>query len=184
MAKTKQSKPKSTKFGIIDDKHYSHEMLMELIGKHHDHLAEAKIALVWRYDWKPDDDGRIQLGQASKVSDSDKLLHGYDFKILLNFEVCTASDWSDEKMKALLDHELTHCEVKRGEDEQIVRDEHGFPVYRIRKHDVEEFSCIAERHGLWKSDLEKFGEVIAKRNKEPLLQVVGGGEENEIKQAC
>ena len=30
----------------------------------------------------------------------------------------------------------------------------------MRAHDVEEFSAIIKRHGLWKGDLEEFGKVI------------------------
>jgi hypothetical protein len=35
-------------------------------------------------------------------------------------------------------------------------------VYRTRKHDLEEFSAIAERYGLWKRDLELFDAALTK----------------------
>ena len=43
------------------------------------------------------------------------------------------------------------------------------PVWRVRGHDVEEFEEIVARHGVWKRDLEKFVEAIAKRKKSPLF---------------
>ena len=43
------------------------------------------------------------------------------------------------------------------------------PVWRVRGHDVEEFEEIVARHGVWKRDLERFAEAIAKRKKSPLF---------------
>lgn len=41
-------------------------------------------------------------------------------------------------------------------------DERGRVTYRIRKHDLEEFSTIAERYGCWKRDIEAFAKSLAK----------------------
>ena len=48
--------------------------------------------------------------------------------------------------KALIDHELAHCEIETDED--------GRTSLAIRGHDVEEFEAIVKRHGLWKQDVE------------------------------
>ena len=128
---------------------------------------------------------------AVKSSDLVKLLtkgkaDGYDFAILLNQEICTNEAWNEERMSALLDHELVHCELARDPKTQAIkRDECGNPVYRIRGHDIEEFREIVERHGLWKSDLESFAESIKAIIKAPLLGVdQGNGSTIELKQAC
>ena len=57
---------------------------------------------------------------------------------------------------------MTHVTTKNDPDTgDPVRDERDRIVYRIRKHDLEEFECIAARYGLWKRDLERFAKAIA-----------------------
>ena len=56
---------------------------------------------------------------------------------------------TDAQLAALIDHELCHC----GAD--------GDGPY-MRSHDVEEFTEIIERHGLWKGDVKKFFDDLAK----------------------
>lgn len=41
-------------------------------------------------------------------------------------------------------------------------DEYGRSVWRTRKHDIEEFHAVIERHGCYKKDLEKFAEALLK----------------------
>ena len=53
-----------------------------------------------------------------------------------------------EQQTALLDHELCHASV--------IRDEEEVPKLSIRSHDVEEFSEIVGRHGLWDEGLQEF----------------------------
>ncbi len=48
-------------------------------------------------------------------------------------------------------------------------DERGRKCYRMRKHDLEEFSEIVERHGLWKKDLEHFAAALRRTREKPLL---------------
>ena len=130
------------------NKEYSsmYETLRELIAKHHDHLAEARIALVWRAGWKKSKDGQIILGKCKKASDYDRTFAEYDFVILLNEKVYPSL--SGKQQLALLDHELCHAAVRF--------DKHGNSKYRIRKHDLEEFRSVVERHGCYKADIEEF----------------------------
>lgn len=44
-----------------------YRIMEELIPKHHDHLAEAKIAMAWNTAWKADVDGHLVLGKCIKV---------------------------------------------------------------------------------------------------------------------
>lgn len=61
---------------------------------------------------------------------------------------------------ALVDHELCHGAVEV--------DDMGESKLSTACHDVEEFRCIIERHGLWRPDVKKFvesanaGPVLAK----------------------
>lgn len=99
--------------------------------------------------------GTVSLGKARKVGLVDKLLSGVDFIIVLNWSAWQKLD--DAKRRALLDHELTHCEMAFDDD--------GQPVTSIRKHDVEDFTAIVERHGSWTGGMEELESTLKKRQQ-------------------
>ena len=141
----------------------------DLVADFHDHLNDARIALAWCTSWTPDVDGRLVLGKLRKASDLEREFHEFDFVVLLN-----KLFWNDEKVTdaqrvALLDHEL--CHASRAHDQRSgapLCDERGRAVWRTRKHDIEEFSDIIHRHGVYKRDLEIFaGEIIKRARVEP-----------------
>jgi hypothetical protein len=143
-----------------------YEMVNDLVSEHHHHLIDARISLAWRYGWTEDQDGRLKLGQAKKLSDFDRELRTdageeIDLVILLNFEAWNDAGFTREHQLALLDHELCHFQVAVDEDGETKLDERNRQIYRIRGHDVEEFTEIVSRHGIWKSDLEKFAKQAA-----------------------
>jgi hypothetical protein len=133
-----------------------YSLMDELVAEYHSHLEGARIALAWRFGWKGDPDGRMILGRCHKASDLNRQLHNFDFVILLNNEVWTSAEFSDAQKRALLDHELCHAAVALDKD--------GFPKqgaddrtkYRIRKHTIEEFHEVVDRHGIWKGDIASF----------------------------
>jgi hypothetical protein len=145
-----------------------YRLLRELVLAYHEHLKDARIALAWCTSWKPDVDGRVTLGKCKKASDLDRELAAFDFIILLK-----KSFWQDlavtpDQRRALLDHELCHAGVKLDERTgEPVFDERGRKVYRVVKHDVEEFSAIAERYGHWKLDLEHFAQALNRSARGP-----------------
>ena len=104
--------------------------------------------------------------ECKKASDLDRDLHQFDFIIILNRETWEA--FSEEQRAALLDHELCHAEVKYN-DGQVEFDDRGRIVYRIRKHDIEEFSEVVSRNGIWKNDLIAFAEAMADQQEELFL---------------
>jgi hypothetical protein len=139
-----------------------YELLYSIIDEHHEELSRTnvKIALAWASAWKPDADGRLMLGKCKKASDLDRELAPFDFVILLNKWFWTDARVTKEQRAALLDHELMHAAVAYDENGDIKVDERGRTVYRIRKHDLEEFSDIVSRHGLWKNDIEGFARAL------------------------
>jgi hypothetical protein len=137
-----------------------YELLAELVALYHEELEGARIALAWCTSWKPDVDGRVTLGKCKKASDLDRELSRWDFVILLR-----KTFWTDERVtlaqrRALLDHELCHAARKLDQHGQPCEDQRGRHVYRTRKHDLEEFTAVVERHGLWQRDLEMFAAAI------------------------
>lgn len=145
-------------------------MLTELVEEHHQDLIDAKIALAWNLSWKPDVDGRVTLGKCKKASDLDRELAAFDFVIILRQEFIEDGSVTDDQRRALLDHELCHAAVKYDADDEPVLDERGRKVYRIRKHDLEEFAEIVERYGCWKRDLEHFASALRRSKQKPLLE--------------
>lgn len=146
--------------------------LLEQARRWHPHLNEARIALAWRKEWKEDKDGLLVLGKCKKTSDLEKELHPFDFIVLLNREMWEALD--EEQRLALVDHELCHAQVTL-DGTEAKRDDRGRIVYRVRKHDVEEFREVVERHGLYKSDLEAFARSMVRGRKAPLLDDLDDG---------
>jgi hypothetical protein len=139
-----------------------YELLYQLVDEHHEELSQShvKIALAWATAWKPDVDGRLMLGKCKKASDLDRELAPYDFVIFLNRWFWQDTRVTKEQRSALLDHELMHAAVAYDENGDMKRDDRGRTVYRVRKHDLEEFSDIVSRHGIWKSDIEAFARAL------------------------
>lgn len=171
MPKTKDKKAKAVNYSLISSDEPPYEIVQRLVEKHHQHLIDAKIAIAWRYGIKDDKDGRLVLGQARKATDLSRELVDYDFIILLNYQVYTSREFSDAQREALLDHELCHCQIALDKDEEPIEDDKGRRVYRMRKHDIEEFREIVQRHGLYKNDLEEFGRVILEGKGKPLFKI-------------
>jgi len=143
-------------------------MVTDLVEKHHEELTNARIAVAWNLSWRADVDGVVKLGQLKKASDLDRELHPYDFVIMLRKEFFELAETTDAQRLALIDHELSHGTVRIDKDGEPMVDAKGRTLYRMRKHDVEEFSHIVARHGLYKRDLEHFFSV-AKRNRQGQL---------------
>ena len=151
-------KPKAVHYQIIERASEAgkavYALLADLVEQHHHDLRDARIAVAWNTAWKPDVDGRVTLGKMKKASDLDRELAAFDFVVLLRKIFWEDARVSDDQRRALLDHELCHGALKLDDNGEPVEDERGRKVYRIRKHDVEEFEIIVERYGLWTRDLE------------------------------
>ena len=179
--KTKRAKKVTVAYIDRKSRFSGYERMDKLIDQHHPHLKDAKIALAWMYGKKEDTDGRLVLGRAKKGSDLDRELNEFDFVIMLNHEAWNMGSFTEEQQLALLDHELCHCQVSIDTSGELKKDEKGRIVYRSRKHDVEEFSEIVARHGMWKRDLEQFAQSEMKFNdsKRPLLNGLENGEDGK-----
>lgn len=138
----------------------AYNMLRQHIAEHREDLRDARIALAWCTTWKPDADGRVVIGKCKKASDLDRELMAYDFIILLSKSFWLHLDVTDLQRRALLDHECEHAAVKVGENGEPVEDAKGRIVYRVRRHDVEEFTGTIRRHGIYRGDLDDFAAAL------------------------
>jgi hypothetical protein len=172
MRKRSKAKSKSVPYRFIsptsDVGRFLYDRLTNILLAHHEDVVDARFALAWRLAWKPDVDGHVILGQCRKVSDLDReIVDAYDFIIILNKEWWDDPLVTDQQRNALLDHECCHAAVKRDEAGDVAIDERGRTVYRIRKHDVEDFAEIADRHGCYKRDLEAFAAALDRARQRP-----------------
>jgi len=166
MKRPKTPKPKPVHYTLIDPVDETgaviYARLRALISAHHDELRDARIALAWNTAWKPDVDGRCTLGLCKRASDLDRELSAFDFVIVLRREFWDAPTVGEQQRNALLDHELSHATVALDRDGEPKVDERGRTVYRLRKHDIEEFGAVVARWGLYKRDLEWFVKQVPK----------------------
>jgi hypothetical protein len=164
MAKRRPGKPKPLTYELIERESEIgrglYDVLDGLVEQHHEDLRDARIALAWCTSWKPDVDGRVTLGKCKRASDLDRELTPYDFVILLSRPFFEDPLVTPLQRRARIDHELCHAALKYDSRGEPVEDGRGRKVYRIRKHDLEEFSAIASRYGCWKRDLEHFAAAI------------------------
>jgi hypothetical protein len=140
--------------------------------RHHRHIRKAKIGLAWKKSIKPDRDGHILLGKCRKASDLQRELSDYDFIILLNKEVWEHEKFGHKRQKALLDHELCHAAQAYDKHGKRMKNDRGKYVFRMRKHNIEEFREIVERHGLYKDDLVEFAKSIMKGMKKHVHRII------------
>lgn len=158
---------KTINFELIEEESEAYSVLAAMRVFHPD-LEGAIIAMAWRKNLTPDADGHLILGKCVKATDLQREFSNYDFIILLNQEVWEDPEFTEEKKCALVDHELCHATVAT-DDDGPKWDDRGRRVWRIRKHDIEEFHAIIHRHGCYKRDLEIFAETLMKKRAAPLF---------------
>lgn len=155
------SKEKAVNFRIIDKEDPAWGMIERARSEWHKDLIGAKIGLAWRINLNPDVDGGIVLGKCVKISELQREFIKYDFVVVLNEEYWNS--FTEAQQVALIDHELCHAApmLDKVSLEQIF-DERGRPVWRTRKHNIEEFTEVIGRHGVWKKDLVEFALALGK----------------------
>lgn len=126
---------------------------LPLIEALHRDLVNARIAYLFREEMAKH--GSVRLGAATKVGSKVNFLTDFDFT--LDFNWTYWRQLTPMQRIALVDHELTHC--ARGPEGE---------GWAILGHDVEEFSSIVRRWGLWKPDLVTFNAAIKAGAQLPL----------------
>lgn len=149
-----------------------YKILQEVRDKHHGDTKEARIALAWKLRTSADKDGYVKLGHCLKVSDLYREYADYDFIITLNKEFWEDDAVTKEQRIALVDHELCHAApTYNGETGEHEVDERGRYLFRIRRHDIEEFHEVVRRNGIWKRDIAIFAKELAEKRKAPMFAV-------------
>jgi len=125
----------------------------------HKPLLDAKVKIDFVFAYADEDQdgnprnfavkhhGRRLFGQARIIKTKERVLGRGDAEILLD-----ANWWggvTEEKQRALLDHELTHLVVRTDKFGRFDFDDLHRPMLKLRLHDHEFgwFASIAKRHG-------------------------------------
>lgn len=161
---------KIQKYELIDPTTEPYTVLAEAREAWHEDLHQAAIALAWEAKIKPDVDGHVKLGKCVKVTELYREFAEFNFIIVLNREVWNSPEFTPDKKLALMDHELCHAapafDDETGEQKLDAADR---LVWRVRKHDIEEFRSVVAHHGCYKRDLEKFAEALLRKNQPELF---------------
>jgi hypothetical protein len=113
-------------------------------------FEHSKIAYLARFgDWPAK--GRDTWAKVFKASDRDRILHEYDYVLVVNEGVWTALD--ETTREALIDHELSHVDM----------DENG--QWKLFGHDLEDFVAVVRRRGAWIEEARKYLEAAAEHEQ-------------------
>lgn len=134
----------------------------EIIDQHHPHLQDAKALIGYYFrdgnsDW---------AGKAKKCTAFERHVTGYMLFVFINKDAWKALG-PDQRL-ALVDHELCHfsrhSERVYEPETETWKDKYSEAKdpdsWYIREHDVEEFSDVIKRHGLWETGIEKFAAAV------------------------
>jgi len=126
----------------------------EVINLYHQDLKCLRIAYLFR----PKaiiSNNKVTVGKAIKVDDRNWTLHGIDAIIEIAQDVWLKA--SVDFRKALMDHELSHIQVIKDSDDNVIQDENSNRIrIKLRSHDIEEFAHVLNRHGAYHEQLEAF----------------------------
>lgn len=139
-----------------------YKMLGGLVAEHHKGLEKARIVLAWALGLKADADGIVTLGRMQRPSEVNRKLHKCDLIVLINKTAWVQPEFSKEMKAALLDHELCHAQLSEDRLGNAKRDGDGGLCYRMRKHDLTEFACVVDRHGIYTTALARFARSLSK----------------------
>jgi NADH:ubiquinone oxidoreductase subunit len=131
------------------------EMARRIIAEDHIELRRSNIAFVMKSDGTDSQGSRKRRktpfktwAQAAKIPAKYDALMDFEFLIWIQEEIW--DQLSHEQREALIDHELCHCGYNEND------------VPTMIPHDFEEFSCVIERHGLWRKSLLEMGKAAEK----------------------
>lgn len=126
-------------------------------------LKMLEIAYLFRAE-APISDNKVTAGMCVRVDDRNRTIHGVDFVIEISQDVWLEAN--DQFKLALMDHELGHVGIRMDADGQPEMDEKTMRIKTyIKKHDIEEFEDVLERHGDYHKELRSFLEAFARHKK-------------------
>lgn len=145
--------PKPVNFRLIErpDDQALYGELDRLVQQYHPELTGAVILLYWRSGWRPDADYLVTLAQVQLATDRERELREHDLSIALNQDHWHLLD--PQQRLAVIDTELTRVTRSKDKEGEEREDEHGRPVWRLRRYEAGTES-VRRRHGLSLMDIQ------------------------------
>jgi len=155
----------------IDGNDKTYGRMLKAMTAHHQPLTNAEVLITMLSASGPRDENGDVSGPAIKVggyaakacvritSLKDRAAGLGDAVIIVDGDNCDT--WSEAEFAAILDHELTHLELKVDQDGAIQRDDLGRPKLRMRKHDFHcgWFAEVAVRHKENSAEAQQLAEI-------------------------
>ncbi|MBQ4816438.1 MULTISPECIES: putative metallopeptidase [Bacillus] len=147
----------------FEESHEVRQLAKSLIDEHHPHLKDA----IGHIGFYIREGSSKWAGKAKKCTAFERHMTDYMLFVFVNKEAWKAMN--KKQRAALVDHELCHFTRTKTEEPDPKDARNWITVYGpaddpdswgIREHDVEEFSEIIERHGLWDTGIESFAAVV------------------------
>jgi hypothetical protein len=139
------------------------DLAKQIIAQNRSNLSILKFTYVFRPEAAVTD-GHVIAGMCVKVDDRNWSIHKSDFIIEIAKDVWEEA--SDEFKLAIVDHELGHAGIHMDEEGQPKMDERSGRIRTFcRRHDIEEFEDVLERHGLYHKGLRDFMSAFAVRKE-------------------
>lgn len=123
---------------------YVFEMVTEVQQLWHPDLEDARIDILF-CAVAPRSKGRAMYGSARMVPEQWSIYADFDF--VLTFAKEAWAFLTDEQLRALADHVLSHCKYING-------------TYTLVDHDVTDFTDVLARHGFWWNGAEKLRDAM------------------------
>ncbi len=121
------------------------------------------------YRWKASGGqggGKLTLGKCVKATGLVKHFSGEDFIVWLAADHLALAKLTRFQVEALVWHELCHAE--------IVENDKGEEIAKVRAHDFEGFRSEIEHYGFWRADIEIMAPVFQMH-----LDLAGGSDPDE-----
>lgn len=151
--------------------HDVRELLQQLMEKYHKPLADAEVQVDLVFAYATTDENGDKLGPALKKNGLRAAAIAKNIGLKERTKGCgdceisiDGDEWPTytlKQKKALLDHELTHFELKIDKHGLVVRDDLERPKIRIRPHDREVgwFDAVVNRHGREAFEFSHFNDI-------------------------
>lgn len=147
-----------------------------LIGEYHRHLMSERIEFVF-CEKTPTKGGKETWGRARKVTGLNAFLAGQDAAdddadafFVIEIARPVWDGINDRQRAALVDHELAHCWFEeQTDDEGNVK-----TIRKLLAHDLEEFSAIILRHGVWRDEVRQLLDAAEAHNGQTAMEFEDG----------
>lgn len=167
-----------------------HDLIGEIVEKHHGELHKAEVTVGVTYAFNEKGPAVKLHGVACaaviKINSLKARAEGApDATITIDGKLWRSggnhAPLPDARRRALIDHEINHLMVSRDKEGQIKADDLGRPKLRMRPHDFEVgwFKVIARRHGSASFEVQQAAKLVDNRGQLLFPWAANGGPEVE-----